>query len=118
MPEGLTRRELVARGAGLAAVLALGPAFRYGSSADPRLRSLDKVFRGPIITPGNSLYNKVRLPYNANYDGVMPMAVVRPLGAADVSAVIKWSQHTGVPIVARSGGHSYAGYSTTPGVVV
>jgi FAD/FMN-containing dehydrogenase len=38
--------------------------------------------------------------------------------AADVATVVKWAAAERVPIVARSGGHSYAGYSTTPGVVV
>src|SRR5205823_9473880 len=34
-------------------------------------------------------------------------------------AVVRWATKTGVPIVARSGGHSYGGYSTVAnGVVV
>ena len=32
--------------------------------------------------------------------------------------LLLWSTRTGVPLAARSGGHSYAGYSVTRGVVV
>ena len=47
-----------------------------------------------------------------------PLAVVRPVDAADVARVVRWAASSRVPIVARSGGHSYGGYSTTRGVVV
>jgi FAD/FMN-containing dehydrogenase len=58
------------------------------------------------------------VPYNLNYASVRPLAVVRPVDAADVATVVKWAAKERVPIVARSGGHSYGGYSTTRGVVV
>ena len=35
-----------------------------------------------------------------------------------MARVVRWSAQTHVPIVARSGGHSYGGWSTTTGVVV
>jgi FAD/FMN-containing dehydrogenase len=49
---------------------------------------------------------------------VRPLAIVRPVDAPDVARVVRWAVDTRVPIVARSGGHSYGGYSTTRGVVV
>lgn len=58
------------------------------------------------------------MPYNLDYAAVRPLAVVRPVDAADVATVVKWAAKEHVPIVARSGGHSYGGYSTTHGVVV
>jgi FAD/FMN-containing dehydrogenase len=36
----------------------------------------------------------------------------------DVRRLVDWSRTTGVALAARSGGHSYGGYSTTTGVVV
>jgi FAD/FMN-containing dehydrogenase len=120
---GFTRREFVRRGAGLAAVLAF-PSLEHAADGaarrgvDPRLQALDRAVRGPVITPGQALYDPARLVFDANYDHVRPLAIVRPLDAADVSQVVRWAQKTGVHIVARSGGHSYGGYSTTPGVVV
>jgi len=82
------------------------------------LRLLAKTFRGQILTAGSSAYESARVPYNLNFSAVRPLAVVRPVDAADVATVVKWSAKEHVPIVARSGGHSYGGYSTTHGVVV
>jgi len=82
------------------------------------LRALAKTFRGEIAVPGQALYARIRAPYNANYASVKPLAVVRPKDAADVARVVRWAAQTHVPIVARSGGHSYGGWSTTTGVVV
>lgn len=58
------------------------------------------------------------MPYNLNFSSTRPLAVVRPVDAADVATVVKWAAKERVRIVARSGGHSYGGYSTTAGVVV
>ena len=44
--------------------------------------------------------------------------IVQPLDEKDVQAVVRWAVRRKVRIAARSGGHSYAGYSTTTGVVV
>jgi FAD/FMN-containing dehydrogenase len=79
---------------------------------------LRKSFRGQILTPGANAYESARVPFNLNYASVHPLAVVRPVDAKDVAAVVKWAAKEHVPIVARSGGHSYAGYSTTQGVVI
>ncbi|HEV2591988.1 MAG TPA: FAD-dependent oxidoreductase, partial [Gaiellaceae bacterium] len=87
-------------------------------AADKRLALLRKTFRGQILTAGSSAYEKARVPYNLNYASVHPLAVVRPVDAKDVAAVVKWAAKEHVQVVARSGGHSYGGYSTTPGVVV
>ena len=44
--------------------------------------------------------------------------MARPRDAADVRQLLLWARRTGVPLAIRSGGHSYAGYSVTRGVVV
>jgi FAD/FMN-containing dehydrogenase len=108
MPQ--TRREFL-----VTAALAY-PALRL--RGDPRLRSLNAAVRGPVITRTSASYDAARRIFDSLYDGVRPLAVVRPLDARDVAAVVKWAARTGVHIVARSGGHSYGGYSTTGGVVV
>jgi len=108
MPQ--SRREFL-----LTAALAL-PALRLGG--DPRLRSLTAAVRGPVITRTSASYDSARLIFDSLYDGVRPLAIVRPLDAKDVGAVVRWAAKTGVHVVARSGGHSYGGYSTTSGVVV
>ena len=48
----------------------------------------------------------------------MPAAIARCANAADVAACVDWARAAGAPITARSGGHSYAGYSSGSGLVV
>jgi FAD/FMN-containing dehydrogenase len=121
--DGLTRRQFVARAAGVAATVALpAPSALWaagsGSATDPRLRALDRAVRGPVVTPASARYASARLAFDALYDSIHPLAVVQPLDEADVRAVVRWARTTGVHIAVRSGGHSYGGYSTTTGVVV
>ena len=47
-----------------------------------------------------------------------PAMVARPLDARDVRDAIRFTVGHGLPVRARSGGHSYAGYSTLNGGVV
>ena len=48
----------------------------------------------------------------------MPSMVARPLDARDVRDAIRFTVGHGLPVRARSGGHSYAGYSTLSGGIV
>jgi FAD/FMN-containing dehydrogenase len=119
----LTRRELVARAAAVSLSLAL-PSLRSAPEAaaatrvDPRILSLRRALRGAVITPADPRYASARLAFDGLYDSIHPLAVAQPVDAADVAAVVRWAGKTGVHIVARSGGHSYGGYSSTSGVVV
>ncbi len=84
---------------------------------DPKLRELQRLVAGPVLLPANAEYATARLEYNARYDQ-HPLAVVRPRDARDVQAVVRWAQRHDVVVIPRSGGHSYAGYSSGSGVVV
>jgi FAD/FMN-containing dehydrogenase len=56
--------------------------------------------------------------YNTRFDGVVPDRVARPIDAKDVQAAVQWCVANNSPTRARSGGHSYAGYSTLSGGTV
>ena len=56
--------------------------------------------------------------YNPRFDSVLPSAVARPIDSVDVRNAIRYTVGHGVPVRARSGGHSYAGYSTLSGGIV
>jgi hypothetical protein len=118
----LDRRELLARAAGAVVaggILARLPdaAFAAGS-LDPRIRELRRLMAGPVLAPGSTAYETARVVYNERFDGVHPLAVVRPANVGDVQAVVRWARKRGVAVIPRSGGHSYAGYSTGSGVVL
>ena len=113
----MDRREFLQRAAGVAAVGAV-PGLVRATRADPRLGSLTRAVRGPVLRPGSAAYESARQVFDSLYSSIRPLAVVQPLDALDVSAVVDWAAAHGVHIVAKSGGHSYGGYSTTTGVVV
>jgi FAD/FMN-containing dehydrogenase len=97
---------------------AAAPRVAWAAKGDPRLRELAAAVRGPVLTRSSSGYAAARLVYNERFDGVHPLAVVQCANAGDVSATLRWAQRHHVPVAARCGGHSYAGYSTTRGVVL
>ncbi len=66
-------------------------------------------------TPG---FAGVAHGYDERYDGRVPRAVLLAEGVGDVQAAVRWAARHGVRIAARSGGHSYAGYSTPAGGLV
>jgi len=123
-PPAFGRRQLllaaaaVAVGAPDAAAMPARDAFvrapsRRAGGAGPRaLRDLARRVRGPVLRHDRGVYN-------LRYAGVRPDAVVHPLDGDDVQAVLRWADRHDVRLAARSGGHSYAGYSTLDeGVVV
>jgi FAD/FMN-containing dehydrogenase len=81
-------------------------------AGDPRLRELARLVDGAVIGPGSPAYASARVSFNERYDVVRPLAVLRAAGPADVRKAILWARRHGIRIRARSGGHSYAGYST------
>jgi len=123
----LDRRELFSR-AGAGAVLLASPrelfeAFADDDEAHPAVskrawRELRARVRGPVLLPGTPGYGRARLVFNSRFDGRRPAAVVRPVDPRDVRAIVRWADRYDARLVPKSGGHSYAGYSASPGAVV
>ncbi len=74
--------------------------------------------RGELIRPGQPAYATARLAYDPRFDDLHPEAVVRAASTADVSRTIRFAREHDLPFAARSGGHSYGGYSLTDGIVI
>ncbi|HLX32432.1 MAG TPA: FAD-binding oxidoreductase [Gaiellaceae bacterium] len=92
--------------------------FRLASASGP-FRELAREIHGTVVLPSSGSYAQDKLSYNTRFDGVRPQAVVYCASAEDVQKTVRWARMHGIRLVARSGGHSYAGYSTTgSGVVV
>jgi FAD/FMN-containing dehydrogenase len=111
------RGFLVAAGAA-ALTAGAGRSARAAAPVDRRLRSLETMLRGQLITPADPGYDAARVAYNERFDAMRPLAIARPVSVADVQAIVRWSRAEAVRPIVRSGGHSYAGYSTGPGLVV
>ena len=115
----LTRATLLRRGAAMAAGAgALGAAARLRAAPRAPLSDLEQATSGPLLRPGTAGYASARRVVNARYDTARPLAVLKARTAADVRAAVRWSARNDVRMVARSGGHSYAGYSTADGGLV
>jgi len=82
------------------------------------LRELWRQLRGGLLLPGDPLYDIVSLPANSRFDAIKPVAFAQCVDERDVISCINWARAHGIQPVARGGGHSYAGYSTTEGLVV
>lgn len=67
---------------------------------------------GGLILPGEPAYDDARLSYNPLCDDQFPSAVARCARPEDVQACIEFARRERIRLAARSGGHSYAGYST------
>src|SRR5687768_3153636 len=78
------------------------------------LRELRAAVKGRVLVPRGS----ASLVYNTRFEGRRPDAVVQVRDTADVAAAVRWANRFDVRVVARSGGHSYAGYCTTGDGVV
>ncbi|WP_103341493.1 FAD-binding oxidoreductase [Amycolatopsis sp. CA-126428] len=73
---------------------------------------------GPLFRPGDPAYPEAKQGFFTMYDDRMPAAVVGAARVEDVQAAVGFAARHGLPVAARSGGHSYPGYSTVDGGIV
>nr|WP_184905363.1 FAD-binding oxidoreductase [Amycolatopsis umgeniensis] len=73
---------------------------------------------GRVRRPGESGFTEASMPFNKRFAATVPSGVVSVANTADVRNAIEWARHTGVDVVARGGGHSYAGHSVNTGLVI
>ncbi|KJK52682.1 FAD-binding dehydrogenase, partial [Lentzea aerocolonigenes] len=79
--------------------------------ADTNWAKLRKRLGDRLVLPQDAGYDQLRLPYNHVYANRRPAAIARCVSPQDVQACLDFASHERIPIAARSGKHSYAGYS-------
>jgi FAD/FMN-containing dehydrogenase len=129
----LTRREVVRAGASAALGLYLPGGLVGRAAALPRVagrartqshhhrRALEELatrLHGRLLLPGQPGYGVATQPANTRFDRIRPLAAAVCADEHDVATCIAWSREHDIPAVARTGGHSYAGYSTTTGLAI
>jgi FAD/FMN-containing dehydrogenase len=87
-------------------------------STSRALRNLRRHLKGRLLLPGDPDYLKESAPANGRYRSIRPIAVAECADEDDVVTCVNWVRENGVAPVARGGGHSYAGYSTTTGLMI
>ncbi|WP_035841430.1 FAD-binding oxidoreductase [Kitasatospora azatica] len=117
----ITRRTLLGTGAGVAAsagLLLAGPAAATNRRPGRNWDQLATALTGDLVRPGEAGYDQARKLENAQFDTVFPQAVVYAETPQDVRTAMRFAQDQGLHTAVRSGGHSYAGWSTTEGLVI
>jgi FAD/FMN-containing dehydrogenase len=83
-----------------------------------QIEALAARIAGEVLAPGAPGYESARKPAMARWQGIRPRAVVMCEGASDVAEALAFARRAGVHVAARSGGHCFAGRSSTPGMVI
>lgn len=127
---GLRRRELlrlaVTAGAGalLAGCRLRDPLGRGAAASAPPTpadaaawRRLGNELHGLLVLPGNPRYPVAHELFDPAFDHIRPRGVAYCASPSDLQRCIAFARAHALPLRVRSGGHSYAGYSTCDGLV-
>src|SRR5690606_36316716 len=79
---------------------------------------LKKLLGDQLLQPGDADFSNAALPNNLVFEHMRPQAIAYCRTAQMVADVVLWSRDNAVPFAIRGGGHSYAGYSTSPGLII
>lgn len=71
-----------------------------------------------VALAGSPVYDTVRRPAMGRFQHVRPRAIVRCATAAEVARTISFARRSGCEIAVRSGGHCFAGRSSTTGILI
>jgi FAD/FMN-containing dehydrogenase len=85
---------------------------------DRELTALQGAIAGRVVRLGSADYDTVRLPAIARFHDVRPRAVVRCAATQDVVETLAVARLLRAPVAVRSGGHCFAGRSSTTGIVL
>jgi FAD/FMN-containing dehydrogenase len=120
----LTRRQLLkgAAGAALGAGQLRGRAHAetpvVTTSPPPDWRGLSQLLSGEFLQTDAPEFDRIAAPWNLRFASTVPAGIARCASPEDVAVCLLWAQRNEVPIAIRSGGHSYAGFSTTDGLMI
>ena len=71
-----------------------------------------------LIRPGDAQYVTAHQLFDPRFDSILPAAIAYCASVADVQNCLAFVRNFRLPVAIRAGGHSYAGYSTTTGLVI
>ncbi|MEU0794616.1 FAD-binding oxidoreductase [Amycolatopsis sp. NPDC005961] len=87
-----------------------GPPTTRLPTGPPNWDDLRGKLAGGVVRPGGDGYDTAKRAFNPLFDGNNPVAIASASSAEDVQACVQAAAGR-VTLAARSGGHSYAGYS-------
>ncbi|MBM0232810.1 FAD-binding oxidoreductase [Micromonospora sp. STR1_7] len=85
---------------------------------DRYLLRLRRDFDGEVLTRDHAAYDPARRPVGSAGAARRPLVVLRCRSVRDVVAAVAFARDTGIALAVRSGGHCFAGRSSTDGVLI
>lgn len=82
------------------------------------LAELQASFDGRVLVEGSAEYESTFRSRMVRFEQVRPHAIAACKSPADVGRALLVARATGVPFAVRSGGHCFAGRSTTEGLLI
>jgi len=79
---------------------------------------LARSLQGPLLKKDAPDFAQIASPWNLRFASRIPAGIARCTSPEDVRACLNWARSNDVPLAIRSGGHSYAGFSTTSGLMI
>ena len=73
---------------------------------------------GPLVRPGEAAYTVSKRLFDPRFDTLHPAGIAYCRNPHDVATCLAFVRKFGVPVAARCGGHSYAGWSSTSGLII
>jgi FAD/FMN-containing dehydrogenase len=125
----LSRRTLLRAAASTTAGLAISPWLSRAAAASDEAtpvvnlseaawNDLARRLTGHLLRPGDAMYPAAAAINATRYAGARPEGIAVCLSPQDAAACVTWARETGILFAVRSGGHSYAGFSTSDGLII
>jgi len=80
--------------------------------------ALGRDLSGPLIRPGEASYPVAKRLFDPRFDDLQPAGIAYCRSPQDVATCLAFVRKFRVPVAARCGGHSYAGWSSTTGLII
>ena len=80
--------------------------------------ALGRDLSGPLVRPGESAYTVSKRLFDPRFDSLRPAGIAYCRNPHDVATCLAFVRKFGLPVAARCGGHSYAGWSSTSGLII
>jgi FAD/FMN-containing dehydrogenase len=89
-----------------------------GSPRPADWTALGRDLSGPLVRPGEAAYTVSKRLFDPRFDSLHPAGVAYCRNPHDVSTCLAFVRKFGLPVAARCGGHSYAGWSSSSGLII
>jgi FAD/FMN-containing dehydrogenase len=108
--------DSTAQSAGAAAASRVATVSGPPSAAD--WAALARDLSGPLVRTGEAGYATAKELFDPRFDSLHPAGIAYCRHPHDVATCLAFVRRYGVPVAARCGGHSYAGWSSASGLIV